>query len=109
MKKFLLENWSKLMINSSIMMTSFGFMIYTISSASAGNASFNSSDNQRNNNVVPINPDGTISVKIIDEQFEKLTRTSVKPVNVNIQELAGRPVCYSYSKDCSILEVSHGN
>jgi hypothetical protein len=33
MKKFVRENWYKLMIGSSIMMASFGFMIYAISPA----------------------------------------------------------------------------
>ena len=33
MKNFVKENWYKLMIGSSMMMASFGFMIYTISPA----------------------------------------------------------------------------
>jgi hypothetical protein len=33
MKNFIKENWYKLMIGSSMMMASFGFMIYTISPA----------------------------------------------------------------------------
>ena len=33
MKKFVKENWYKLMIGSSMMMASFGFMIYAISPA----------------------------------------------------------------------------
>lgn len=37
MKKFVKENWYKLMIGSSMMMTSFGFMIYAISPSYANN------------------------------------------------------------------------
>ena len=37
MKKFAKENWYKLMIGSSMMMTSFGFMIYAISPSYANN------------------------------------------------------------------------
>ena len=35
MKKFVSENWYKLMIGSSMLMGSFGFMMYSISPASA--------------------------------------------------------------------------
>jgi hypothetical protein len=37
MKNFVKENWYKLMIGSSMMMTSFGFMIYAISPSYANN------------------------------------------------------------------------
>ena len=37
MKNFAKENWYKLMIGSSMMMTSFGFMIYAISPSYANN------------------------------------------------------------------------
>ena len=35
MKKFVSENWYKLMIGSSMMMASFGFMVYSVSPAMA--------------------------------------------------------------------------
>lgn len=41
MKNFVKENWYKLMIGSSMMMASFGFMIYTISPA------YSNSDKQK--------------------------------------------------------------
>jgi hypothetical protein len=103
MKKFLIENWSKLMINSSIMMVSFGFMIYAIGSVTANDSSINDLNNKLNYKVVPINKDGTISVKLTDEQLLKLAPSSVQAIN--IEEIAGRPVCYSYSKDCNELNV----
>ena len=37
MKTFLKENWYKLMIGSSMLITSFGFMIYAISPSYANN------------------------------------------------------------------------
>ena len=35
MKKFVSENWYKLMIGSSFLMVSFGFMVYSVSPAKA--------------------------------------------------------------------------
>ena len=37
MKKFVSENWYKLMIGSSLLMASFGFMVYSVSPAMADN------------------------------------------------------------------------
>lgn len=37
MKNFVKENWYKLMVGSSMMMASFGFMMYTISPAYSNN------------------------------------------------------------------------
>jgi hypothetical protein len=46
MQKFLIENWSKLMVNSSVMMVSFGFMIYAIGSVTANDSSINDLNNK---------------------------------------------------------------
>ncbi len=37
MKKFFSENWYKLMIGSSLLMASFGFMVHSVSPAKASN------------------------------------------------------------------------
>ncbi len=71
MKKFVSENWYKLMIGSSMLMASFGFMVHSVSPAMADNSkdklNFNS-----NYKMVPTNADGSINVKLSDEQLDKI-------------------------------------
>jgi hypothetical protein len=49
MKNFVSENWYKLMIGTSLLMTSFGFMVYTISPARASESKINN----LNTNLTP--------------------------------------------------------
>jgi len=49
MKKFVSENWYKLMIGSSLLMASFGFMVYTVSPLKA-------SDNNNENKEFNLTP-----------------------------------------------------
>ena len=59
MKNFVKENWYKLMIGSSMMMASFGFMIYAISPA------YSNSEKEKTeikNTGIPNAPDGTNGV-----------------------------------------------
>ena len=71
MKKFVSENWYKLMIGSSLLMASFGFMVHSVSPAMAddNNQKFNVNSNYK---LVPTNADGSINVKLSDEQLEKI-------------------------------------
>lgn len=71
MKKFVSENWYKLMIGSSLSMASFGFMVHSISPAMAesNNNKFNLNYNYK---LVPTNADGSINVKLSDEQLDKI-------------------------------------
>ena len=71
MKKFVSENWYKLMIGSSLLMASFGFMVHSVSPAMAdnNNQKFNVNSNYR---LVPTNADGSINVKLSDEQLDKI-------------------------------------
>ena len=75
MKKFVTENWYKLMIGSSLLMASFGFMVHSISPAMADNNSqkFNVNSNYK---LVPTNADGSINVKLSDEQINNIKSTS---------------------------------
>jgi hypothetical protein len=41
MKKFVSENWYKLMIGTSLLMASFGFMVYAVSPAKASESKIN--------------------------------------------------------------------
>ena len=71
MKKFVSENWYKLMIGSSLLMASFGFMVHSVSPAMAddNNQKLNVNSNYR---LVPTNADGSINVKLSDEQLDKI-------------------------------------
>ena len=69
MKKFISENWYKMMIGSSLLMASFGFMVHSVSPAMA-----ESSNQMLNANykLVPTNADGSINVKLSNEQLDKI-------------------------------------
>jgi hypothetical protein len=99
MKKFVSENWYKLMIGSSLLMASFGFMVHSVSPAMADNNSqkFNVNSNYK---LVPTNADGSINVKLSDEQLDKIIpknedgSISIKPMpgsvmDVNIDNIGG--------------------
>jgi hypothetical protein len=71
MKKFVSENWYKLMIGSSLLMASFGFMMHSVSPSMADdhNQKLNVNSNYR---LVPTNADGSINVKLSNEQLDKI-------------------------------------
>ena len=71
MKKFVFENWYRLMIGSSLLMASFGFMVHSVSPAMAddNNQNFSLNSNYR---LIPTNNDGSINVKLSDEQLNKI-------------------------------------
>ena len=88
MKKFVSENWYKLMIGSSLLMASFGFMVHSVSPAMAddNNQKFNLNSNYK---LVPTNADGSINVKLSDEQLDKIIpKNEDGSINVNINSLA---------------------
>ena len=98
MKKFLTENWYKLMIGSSMVMASFGFMVYSISPAMAsdnrlsdGTVSVRLSDEQLDK-IIPKNEDGSVNVSLTQEQLDELTAIQ----DVNIQEVRGYSAGYTY-------------
>ncbi len=66
MKNFVKENWYKLMIGSSMMMASFGFMIYAISPAYSNSDKDNT---EIKNTGIPNSPVGTNGVKLGREVF----------------------------------------
>ena len=71
MKNFVSENWYKMMIGSSLLMASFGFMVHSVSPALAdgNNQKLNVNSNYK---LVPTNADGSINVKLSDEQLDKI-------------------------------------
>lgn len=97
MKKFISENWYKMMIGSSLLMVSFGFMFRSISPAMAEVNNQNLNTGYR---TVPVNSDGSINVKLSDDQLDKIipknedgsinVRTADGAImNVNIETLRG--------------------
>ncbi len=76
MKNFVKENWYKLMIGSSMMMASFGFMIYAVSPAYSNSEKTEINNRAISNNQkviqVPINEDGSVNVKLSEEQMKEL-------------------------------------
>ena len=115
MKKFVSENWYKMMIGSSLLMASFGFMVHSVSPAMADeiNQKFNVSSNYK---LVPTNSDGSINVKLSDEQIDKIipknTDGSINMrsapgsvVDVNISEVIGYPALGCKSNGGARLSV----
>jgi hypothetical protein len=117
MKKFVSENWYKLMIGSSLLMASFGFMVHAVSPAMADNSNEKVNINS-NYRLVPTNTDGSFNVKLSDEQLDKiipknadssinimLTDKQIEQLtpseiqSVNIQQVAGYLVSYQNGYD----------
>ena len=71
MKKFVSENWYKLMIGSSLLMASFGFMVHSVTPAMA-DSNIEKMNANSNYKMVPTNADGSINVKLSDEQLDKI-------------------------------------
>ncbi len=105
MKKFITENWYKLMIGSSLLMASFGFMVRSISPALA-ETSKNMQYTNSNYKLIPTNSDGSINVKLSDEQLNKMIpknedgsiKVKMAPdavVDVNIQQIRGYSAAYN--------------
>jgi hypothetical protein len=104
MKKFVSENWYKLMIGSSLLMASFGFMVHSVSPAMADNGKDKVNLNS-NYKLVQTNADGSINVKLSDEQLNKIIpknadgSINVKMatnaiVDVNLQQVRGLNASY---------------
>jgi hypothetical protein len=106
MKKFVSENWYKLMIGSSLLMASFGFMVHSVAPAMAYDSTSNWNSNS-NYKLVATNEDGSINVKLSDEQINRIIpknedgSITVKmaagaSMNVNISRILDG--CFDYSK-----------
>jgi ABC-type lipoprotein release transport system permease subunit len=76
MKTFVKENWYKMMVGSSMMMASFGFMIYAVSPAYSNSekTEINNRDTSNNQKIiqVPVNDDGSVNIKLSEEQIKEI-------------------------------------
>jgi len=81
MKNFVKENWYKLMIGSSLFIFSVGFFINSVSPVYSSNTDkTNNSLKVLPNNQkviqVPVNEDGSVNVKLSEEQMKELKSKS---------------------------------
>jgi len=74
MKNFILNNWFQLMLGSSLMMGSGGFLIHASASANAAPEGSKES--------LPKNEDGTITVRLAPDQLNEL-KTSLTAIQEN--------------------------
>ena len=88
MKKFLSENWYKLMTGTSMLVFSFGFLIYAVSPTYANNSNKKEKQKVENTNTVnvPVNKDGSVNIKLSDEQMKKLTSPTSSAQKVVIKD-----------------------
>lgn len=107
MKNFVRENWYKLMIGSSLFIFSVGFFINSVSPVYSSNTDkTNNSLKVLPNNQkviqVPVNEDGSVNVKLSEEQMKELKS---KPSGVSIGDVVG---CGSGIYRCTYVYQSNG-
>ena len=97
MKNFLKENWFKLMTGTSMLVFSFAFLMYAVSPSYA-NYTKEETPSKSDYALVPLNKDGSINIKISEEQMSEMTAAQDVV-------LSG----YKYSKETSyIYPISKG-
>jgi len=100
MKKFIRESWYKLMIGLSLLMASFGFMISSITAANA------KSPNSMYSNI-PVNADGSISVKLSDEQLNKVfPKNEDGSINIKLSEKQLKALEPNAIQEVNISEIN---
>jgi hypothetical protein len=77
MKNFVKENWYKVMIGSSLFIFSVGFFINSVSPVYSSNTDMNNNllkvlPNNQKVIQVPVNEDGSVNVKLSEEQMNEL-------------------------------------
>ena len=79
--KFLKENWFKLMTGTSMLVFSFAFLTYAVSPSYAN---YTKQETPSNNDyaLVPLNKDGSINIKISEEQLNEIKPPAVQSVNI---------------------------
>ena len=79
--KFLKENWYKLMTGTAMLIFACGFFIYAVSPSYA---SYNGNSPSNNDYaLVPLNKDGSINIKISEEQLNEIKTPAVQSVNIH--------------------------
>jgi hypothetical protein len=102
MKNFVRENWYKLMIGSSLFIFSVGFFINSVSpvysiNSDKTNNSLKVLPNNQKVIQVPVNEDGSVNVKLSEEQMKELKS---KPSGFNVGDVIGcGSGIYQYKQD----------
>ena len=100
--KFLKENWFKLMTGTSMLVFSFAFLMYAVSPSYA-NYTKEETPSKSDYALVPLNKDGSINIKISEEQMTKLMSPTSGTQKVMI--MSG----YNSEGDWSGAKVLSGN
>ena len=96
MKNFLKENWFRLMTGTSMLVFSFSFLLYSIGPSYATETEKVAPSNN-DYAIVPVNADGSISIKLSEEQLNAIKPPAVQ--SVNIAEISGRwKFAYNWGK-----------
>jgi len=105
MKNFLKENWFKLMTGTSMLVFSFAFLMYAVSPTFANSSK--ETPSKSDYALVPLNKDGSINIKISEEQMSEMTATQ----DINIAEVNGYNNVFYKDKDGTggVLPVSVRN
>ena len=85
MKNFLKENWFKLMTGTSMLVFSFAFLMYAVSPTFANSSK--ETPSKSDYALVPLNKDGSINIKISEEQLNEIKPPEVQ--SINIQQVRG--------------------
>ena len=84
--KFLKENWFKLMTGTSMLVFSFAFLMYAVSPSYA-NYTKEETPSKSDYALVPLNKDGSINIKISEEQLKEIKPPAIQ--SVNLQTIRG--------------------
>ena len=87
MKTFLSHNWYKLMIASSFLIFSIGFLLYAISPSYANTNEEKVNTPSRNYVNVPVNADGSVNIRLSEEQLKKIMPNALQ--DVRLQDISG--------------------
>ena len=84
--KFLKENWFKLMTGTSMLVFSFAFLMYAVSPSYA-NYTKEEMPSKSDYALVPLNKDGSINIKISEEQLNEIKPPAIQ--SVNLEQIRG--------------------
>ena len=79
--KFLKENWFKLMTGTSMLVFSFAFLMYAVSPSYA-NYTKEETPSKSDYALVPLNKDGSINIKISEEQLNEIKQPAIQSLNI---------------------------
>ena len=93
MKTFIKENWFRLMTGTSMLIFSISFLIYA---TSPSYANLNSKEfiPESNYTIVPVNADGSINIRLSEEQLNEIKPPAIQSVDLNGWNRNGRSIAF---------------